>query len=115
MIGRGPASSTSVADIGRRRQEPLINYNVCAAREIKQQVTIPVIAVGGIRYLRDIEGIIGGNMADFVSMGRPFIIEPDIVNRFQDESAVESSCINCGYCLLAIEQGATRCFHGELS
>ncbi|MFZ5571800.1 MAG: NADH:flavin oxidoreductase [Thermodesulfobacteriota bacterium] len=104
-----------VAPLMVDRPEPLLNYNVCATADIKRQVSIPVITVGGIRQLRDIEGIIGGNMADFVAMGRPFIIEPDIVNRFRDESAAESSCINCGYCLLAIEQGATRCFHGEIS
>lgn len=97
------------------RHEPLYNYNVCAAREIKQNVKIPVIVVGGIRHRHDIEQIIGGNMADFVAMGRPFIIEPDIVNRFKNQDLSESSCINCGYCLLAIEQGPTRCFHGELS
>ncbi|MBA4367203.1 MAG: hypothetical protein C0403_06150 [Desulfobacterium sp.] len=50
----------------------------------------------------------------FVAMGRPFIIEPDIVNRFKTESQQASSCINCGYCLLAIEQGETRCFYGEV-
>jgi 2,4-dienoyl-CoA reductase-like NADH-dependent reductase (Old Yellow Enzyme family) len=96
------------------RHEPLFNYNVCAAQEIKKQVSIPVIAVGGIHTLPDIEQIIGNNMADFVAMSRPFIIEPDIVNRFKTENQQASSCINCGYCLLAIEQGETRCFYGEV-
>ncbi|MFH2064363.1 MAG: NADH:flavin oxidoreductase [Pseudomonadota bacterium] len=97
------------------RHEPLFNYNVCAAQEIKKQVSIPVIVVGGIRTLPDIEQIIGNRMADFVAMGRPFIIEPDIVNRFKEESQTASSCINCGYCLLAIEAGGTKCFYGEIS
>ncbi len=96
------------------RHEPLFNYNVCAAQEIKKQVSIPVIAVGGIRTLPDIEQIIGNNMADLVAMSRPFIIEPDIVNKFKTESRQDSSCINCGFCLLAIEQGETRCFYGEV-
>jgi 2,4-dienoyl-CoA reductase-like NADH-dependent reductase (Old Yellow Enzyme family) len=98
-----------------KRHEPLFNYNVCAAQEIKGQVTIPVIAVGGIRRLPDIEQIIGNGMADFVAMGRPFIIEPDIVNKFKTEGGQASACINCGYCLLAIEQGETRCFYGQLT
>jgi 2,4-dienoyl-CoA reductase-like NADH-dependent reductase (Old Yellow Enzyme family) len=96
------------------RYEPLFNYNVCAAQEIKKQVSIPVIAVGGIHTLPDIEQIVGNKMADFVAMSRPFIIEPDIVNKFKTESQQDSSCINCGFCLLAIEQGETRCFYGEV-
>ena len=97
------------------KPEPLYNYNVCAAETIKENVNIPVIVVGGIRDLHDIEQIIGRNMADYVSMGRPFIIEPDIVNRFKDESQVSSECINCTFCLLALEAGPTECFYGEIS
>lgn len=97
------------------RPEPLYNYNVCAAETIKQNVAIPVIVVGGIRNLHDIEQIIGRNMADYVSMGRPFIIEPDIVNKFKEESQKSSECINCSFCLLALEQGPTQCFYGEIS
>jgi len=97
------------------RPEPLYNYNLCAAETIKRNVNIPVIVVGGIRNLHDIEQIIGRHMADYVSMGRPFIIEPDIVNRFKDERQVSSGCISCAFCLLALEQGPTECFYGEIS
>lgn len=97
------------------RFEPIFNYNVCAAQTIKQNVQIPVIVVGGIRTRADIEHIIGEQMADFVAMSRPFIIEPDIVDRFRNEHQAESECINCGYCLIAVENEVTRCFYGEIS
>ncbi|MBW1892531.1 MAG: NADH:flavin oxidoreductase [Deltaproteobacteria bacterium] len=97
------------------RPEPIYNYNVCAAETIKQHVGIPVIVVGGIRNLHDIEQIIGRNMADYVSMGRPFIIEPDIVSKFKEESQKSSECISCAFCLLALAEGPTRCFYGEIS
>jgi 2,4-dienoyl-CoA reductase-like NADH-dependent reductase (Old Yellow Enzyme family) len=96
------------------RPEPLYNYNVCAAREIKQAVDIPVIVVGGIRNLPDIEQIIGGNMADYVAMSRPFIIEPGIVNKFKTKSQEKSKCINCGFCLIALEELPAECFYGEI-
>jgi 2,4-dienoyl-CoA reductase-like NADH-dependent reductase (Old Yellow Enzyme family) len=96
------------------RPEPLYNYNVCAAREIKEAVNIPIIVVGGIRNLPDIEQIIGGNMADYVSMGRPFIIEPDIVSRFKVKSQEKSECINCGFCIIALEEVPAECFYGEI-
>lgn len=97
------------------RPEPIINYNVCAAETIKQHVGIPVIVVGGIRTLHDIEQIIGGQMADYVSMGRPFIIEPDIVNKFKAESQAASECISCAFCLLALSEMPAQCFYGKLS
>ena len=82
-----------------KKYKPIHNYNVNSAERIKKNVDIPVIVVGGIRKLSDIENIIETRGIDFVSMCRPFIIEPNIVNKFQDHKAVESKCIDCGYCL----------------
>jgi len=93
---------------------PLNNYNVAAAEKIKQNVDIPVIVVGGIRKIDDIQKIINTNQADFVSMSRPFIIEPGIVNKFKLGTQKESRCINCGYCLLACMSKVTRCFMGKM-
>ena len=62
---------------------PLYNYNVPLAGQIKRNVSIPVIAVGGIRNLQDIRTIVSDKGIDLVALSRPFIIEPDIVNRFQ--------------------------------
>lgn len=94
---------------------PLYNYNVCAASEIKRNVTIPVMVVGGIRSLRDMQMIVGNNLADFVSMGRPFIIEPGIVNNLKNKSQTESACINCGFCLLSASIKEVKCYYGEVS
>jgi len=96
------------------KYEPVYNYNVCAAQKIKNAVSIPVIVVGGIRKLNDIEQIIGRNMADYVSMARPFIIEPDIVNKFKAESQISSECLECGHCILALEELPVECFYGEV-
>lgn len=98
------------------RFEPLYNYNVCASREISKKVNIPVIVVGGIRRINDIGVILETGAADYVSMGRPFIIEPDIVNRFRKETQSDSGCINCGYCIMAAKDYPTRvkCFYGSI-
>jgi 2,4-dienoyl-CoA reductase-like NADH-dependent reductase (Old Yellow Enzyme family) len=93
---------------------PLYNYNVDAAARIKQGVDIPVIVVGGIRRLRDMEDIISGNKADYVSMCRPFIIEPDIVEKFRSGMHQESKCINCGYCVMGVSGSTLRCYYGRV-
>jgi len=96
-----------------RVRTPLHNYNVPLAEHIKRNVDIPVIAVGGIRSLQDISTIISDKGIDFVSLARPFIIEPDIVNRFQ-QGQDSSRCINCGYCLMGVTANKLRCYYGRI-
>lgn len=97
-----------------KRYEPLENYNVCAAAEISRNMKIPVIVVGGIRKIDDINAILASGAAGYVSMGRPFIIEPDIVNRFREEAHAKSECINCGFCLVSAASTDVRCFYGKV-
>ena len=96
-----------------RVRTPLHNYNVPLAEHITRNVNIPIIAVGGIRNLQDIKTIISDKGIDFVSLSRPFIIEPDIVNRFQ-QGQESSRCINCGYCLIGVTANKLRCYYGRI-
>jgi 2,4-dienoyl-CoA reductase-like NADH-dependent reductase (Old Yellow Enzyme family) len=90
------------------------NYNVTAAAAIKASVSIPVIVVGGIRKMTAIEEIITKNKADFVSMCRPFILEPDLVHKMQSGKQEKSKCINCNYCLIGVMSHPLRCYYGKL-
>jgi 2,4-dienoyl-CoA reductase-like NADH-dependent reductase (Old Yellow Enzyme family) len=94
-------------------RKPIFNYNAGAAELIKRNVEIPVIVVGGIRGLQDIKTLISEKGIDFVSLSRPFIIEPDIVNRFQ-QGQERSRCINCGYCLMGAVANPLRCYYGRV-
>lgn len=93
---------------------PLNNYNVPAAEMIKKQVNIPIIVVGGIRKLSDMVNIILQNKADYIAMCRPFIIEPDIVNKLQNQDQEDSCCIECGYCLYGVGENSLRCYFGKI-
>jgi 2,4-dienoyl-CoA reductase-like NADH-dependent reductase (Old Yellow Enzyme family) len=92
---------------------PTSNYNVPAAEAIKRNVDIPVIAVGGIRTLKDINMVIAEKNIDAVALSRPFVIEPDIVNRFK-QGQEHSRCINCGYCLIGVVANPLRCYYGRV-
>jgi 2,4-dienoyl-CoA reductase-like NADH-dependent reductase (Old Yellow Enzyme family) len=94
--------------------EPRFLYNLPHAEEIKKHVSIPVIVVGGIRKLEDIKNIIEQERCDFVSMSRPFIIEPDLVKKFKEGRQKESKCINCNYCLIGTEKHPLKCYCGRI-
>lgn len=70
--------------------------------------------VGEIRRLANNEDIIIHQRADYVSMSRALIIEPDIVKRFREKNQVESRCIACNYCIICMESMPFKCFYGKL-
>lgn len=47
----------------------------------KAAVSIPVLAVGGIRDTAQVDEILDGDQADLVGIGRPFYAEPDLAAR----------------------------------
>ncbi len=68
------------------------------ARRIKQCVSVPVICVGGIRSVEVMEGIIKDKKADMIAMSRPFIREPDLVNKIREGTKTKADCISCNQC-----------------
>lgn len=97
-----------------KQPKPLLKYNLDAATRIKKAVSIPVIVVGGINNMDDIDDIIKNKNMDFVSMCRPFIIEPDIVNKFNKGTQTRSKCIMCNYCIMIAEEKPLKCYYGRL-
>lgn len=93
---------------------PLGNFNVCQAKEIKKNIDIPVIVVGGIRNMEDINNVFRLGAADFVSLGRPLLTEPGFVNKLKNDATHKSQCIDCGYCILSLGRIPAECFMGTL-
>ena len=93
---------------------PLGNYNVCQSKKIKDEVDIPVIVVGGIRNMEDINNVFRLKAADFVSLGRPLLTEPGLVSKLKNDATAQSQCIDCGYCIMALGSRPAECFMGTL-
>lgn len=97
-----------------KQPSPLENFNVSNASLIKAQVNIPVIVVGGIHTIDDMNSIIDGGSADYISMCRPFICEPNLVKKLHSGRSTSAKCIMCNYCGLVIEKEPTRCLYGKV-
>ncbi|MDA0261056.1 MAG: NADH:flavin oxidoreductase [Proteobacteria bacterium] len=70
------------------------------ARAIKTVLNkTPVILVGGIRRTETMADIVVSGDADFVSMSRPFIREPDLPNRIKSGKRGLVDCVSCNICL----------------
>jgi 2,4-dienoyl-CoA reductase-like NADH-dependent reductase (Old Yellow Enzyme family) len=68
------------------------------ARELKKICQIPVILVGGIRTAEVMTDVINAGDADFLSLARPFIRQPDLPNRLA-AGQLGVACVSCNMCL----------------
>ena len=68
------------------------------ARAIGNTVDIPTAVVGGFRSLYLMEQTLESGDADFVSLSRPFIREPDLVICFDKKRQNGASCVSCNRC-----------------
>ena len=74
-------------------------------KEINNQVNIPTMMVGGLRSFSLMEEIIQNKEADFVSLCRPLMCEPSLINDFKTSQPIKAKCISCNKCLDAMING----------
>ncbi len=80
------------------------------AKQFKPHLTCPVILVGGLRSLDVIEEIYSEGSADFFSVCRPLISEPNLINRWESGDRKPARCSSCSKCMrLAFVQRGFRC------
>lgn len=75
-------------------------YFLPYAAEIKKNVKAPVIAVGGMRRREIMEKAIENGKADFISLSRPFIRQPNLVNLMEKKEGDVITCVNCNRCAI---------------
>lgn len=89
-------------------------YHLPYAREIKKLINIPLILIGGIRSLDVIEEILAEGSADFVSLSRPLIREPDLPNKWLTGSGENTcECISCNGCYASVTMDRVHCTQKE--
>ena len=86
------------------------NFFLPFAKELKPLMNNrPIILMGGIRNPITADEILRKNYADFVSMGRPFIHEPNLPNRWKSGDLSPAKCISCNQCFTTQRPGPVYC------
>jgi 2,4-dienoyl-CoA reductase-like NADH-dependent reductase (Old Yellow Enzyme family) len=80
------------------RSEEKEAYFLPLAREARRRTELPIILVGGFRSRSVMERVLGDGLADYVSLCRPLISEPDLPNQFRLGLKDKSRCLSANNC-----------------
>ena len=107
LRGRGYGQSEFRTKINRVDRE---GYFRKWCRDIKGEVRVPVMVVGGLRSIEVMEEVVRNREADLVSLSRPFIREPGLVKAWKEGDRRKASCVSCNQCFEALLKGRSlRC------
>ncbi|MFX1454997.1 MAG: NADH:flavin oxidoreductase [Promethearchaeota archaeon] len=86
------------------------NYFLPTAKKLKPLIgKSKLILVGGIKNPLSAEKILNDKHADFISLCRSLIYEPDLPNRWRSGDISPAKCISCNSCLEAMRKGPVYC------
>ena len=88
-------NGTSVSGIRPHKNE---GYFVPFAAKLAEEVSIPVIVVGGMRSLDVMEEVLNKTKIELISLSRPLLRESDLPNKMKDGTCNTSKCVSCNAC-----------------
>lgn len=88
-------NGTSVSGI-----RPHVNEGYFAkfAAQLADEISTPVILVGGLRSKETMEDLLNRTNIALLSLSRPLLREPDFPNLLRNGEATESKCVSCNAC-----------------
>jgi 2,4-dienoyl-CoA reductase-like NADH-dependent reductase (Old Yellow Enzyme family) len=69
-----------------------------AAKRYKQEIKTPLMLVGGIRSYEVADNLVAEGAADYVSLGRPLIREPNLISRWKRGDTRKAACVSDNLC-----------------
>ncbi len=86
-------------------------YFLPYAEKLRPTLKIPLILVGGIRRRETAERILETGAADFISMARPLVREPDLPIKWLSGRSAAAQCTSCNRCAGEEDRGnKARCY-----
>jgi 2,4-dienoyl-CoA reductase-like NADH-dependent reductase (Old Yellow Enzyme family) len=83
------------------------------ARKIREAVGIPVIYIGGIESIQDMNKAMSAGF-EFMQVGRATIQNPNFVRQLESGEITRSACDHCNRCVAAMDAGGVYCVSNEL-
>jgi len=74
-------------------------------KAIRSSIKKPTIMTGGIRSYPLVHEMLSNGETDLIGICRPFIREPDLVNRWQEGDRRRARCISCNKCGCGLARG----------
>jgi 2,4-dienoyl-CoA reductase-like NADH-dependent reductase (Old Yellow Enzyme family) len=108
-ISGGIGSANTRKDILRPEDE---SYFLSQARMARRVTDLPILLVGGMRSREVMERILEEGTADFISVCRPLIREPDLPKRLQ-AGQKKSTCVSCNRCWPPPGEYGVKCRYDE--
>jgi len=62
-----------------------------------------------MRTIEDMQKVLNDGAADAISMCRPFIMNPSLVEDFRQGLTNRSACTSCNKCMETMREGRLRC------
>jgi 2,4-dienoyl-CoA reductase-like NADH-dependent reductase (Old Yellow Enzyme family) len=75
------------------------------ARAFKEEVNVPLILVGGNRSFQVADRMIKEGVADYISLCRPLIREPGLINRWKSGDLSKAACVSDNMCFEPARKG----------
>ena len=72
-------------------------YREAAAR-YKEKISVPLMLVGGVRSFEVAEKLVNDGLTDYISLSRPLIREPALINRWKTGDLRKATCISDNAC-----------------
>lgn len=102
------AIELSGSDFQKKKREET-NYYMSSIETVKRLTDIPVIMTGGVRSIQNAEEALWAG-ADMIGMSRPFISEPWLMLKWENQ---KSRCISCCKCFSIYQEEKRHCIFEE--
>ena len=97
-----PTTRSSQLGINKEEKEAYFQEE---AKALRRQTDVPIILVGGNRSFHVAERMVDEGVADYISMSRPLIREPDLINRWKAGDLTKAACVSDNMCFKPIKEG----------
>jgi 2,4-dienoyl-CoA reductase-like NADH-dependent reductase (Old Yellow Enzyme family) len=85
-------------------------YYLQAAQSYKKHIKVPLMLVGGIRSYEVAEKLVTDGVTDYISLSRPLIREPHLIERWETGDRRKATCVSCNLCMrTAREEDSLYC------